>query len=356
MAIRRRESWFEKVFGFAEKSYEATQRMFSVDGETLRSNGNGETFGIGRFTTPSLSELRETAVPAGRAGKLRIGMVGGDVSVQLALQENQWATFQVASQFNALEFVSPAVTPEDGVTGYVRDRTQGPACSIACAPALVYRNYLLPMPSGRAGQSRDDQLDALADLSREVGNTPPGRYFRVRNGYVLATDSGLSSLNAALRQLDLDRLRGSLRVPVHRGVQVTSSRWGSVSVSRKSQVVTQVFCSACSVAYSHNPVDLWEDFAVLVLEAAYEATLWAALATATEHDFAGGSNRVYLTLLGGGAFGNRMAWIATAMKRAIGLFRHVPLDVFIVNYSMVRIPEVNDILTGFEKPTTNKTW
>jgi hypothetical protein len=41
-------------------------------------------------------------------------------------------------------------------------------------------------------------------------------------------------------------------------------------------------------------------FAVLVLEGACEATLWAAAVNAHR----AGSNVVFLTLLGGGAFGN----------------------------------------------------
>ena len=36
------------------------------------------------------------------------------------------ALFQVASQFNLLEMVSPDVTPEHGVSGYAHDLTLGP--------------------------------------------------------------------------------------------------------------------------------------------------------------------------------------------------------------------------------------
>ena len=42
----------------------------------------------------------------------------GDVASKHALPENALATFQVASQFNCLEFVGPSVVPEDGITGY----------------------------------------------------------------------------------------------------------------------------------------------------------------------------------------------------------------------------------------------
>jgi hypothetical protein len=49
-----------------------------------------------------------------------------------------------------------------------------------------------------------------------------------------------------------------------------------------------------------------------VLEAAYEATLLAAVLNARR----GRSNIVLLTRLGGGAFGNDDDWITTAMERA----------------------------------------
>lgn len=64
--------------------------------------------------------------------------------------------------------------------------------------------------------------------------------------------------------------------------------------------------------YSSVPAEVWTPFATLVLEAADEATLWAAVQNAQQ----GGSNRVLLTRLGGGVFGNRDAWIDAAMRRA----------------------------------------
>jgi hypothetical protein len=59
--------------------------------------------------------------------------------------------------------VGPSVTPEDGVTRYECDRTQGPACAIAAGAATIYRNYFAPVGSGH-GQTKDRQIDALAGL------------------------------------------------------------------------------------------------------------------------------------------------------------------------------------------------
>ena len=62
--------------------------------------------------------------------------------------ENAGALFQVASQLNLLEMTGPEVTPEDGVTIYQDDRTQGPACAIAAGAATIYRNYFAPVGGG----------------------------------------------------------------------------------------------------------------------------------------------------------------------------------------------------------------
>jgi hypothetical protein len=65
-----------------------------------------------------------------------------------------------------------------------------------------------------------------------------------------------------------------------------------------------------------------------MLEAAYEATLWAGVRNAQR----GLSNIVLLTSLGGGAFGNDEAWIEAAVRRALKAASNFDLDVRIVSY------------------------
>ena len=79
------------------------------------------------------------------------------------------------------------------------------------------------------------------------------------------------------------------------------------------QLVSQAFCSALPVAYCGYPSSMWRPFAELVLDAAYEATVLAAVLNARR----GASNIVLLARLGGGAFGNDDAWIDAAMRRAL---------------------------------------
>lgn len=99
------------------------------------------------------------------------------------------------------------------------------------------------------------------------------------------------------------------------------------------QTCLQIFCSACPVAYSGVGAPLWEQISRLVLEAAYEATLRAAALAAARHGGADGSRRLFLTLLGGGVFGNRTEWIVEAIAAAAERCAGLDLDVRIVLFS-----------------------
>lgn len=319
-------TWFEQLFGFAEADWPTTRARFSVDGETLHSPGG--SYAIGRFSTPSLAELRHHGRAIGHLGELRVTHEAiGDVLELHALPENQGALFQVASQLNCLEFVGPTVVPEDGVTGYAFDPTQGPACALAAGAATVYRNYLVPMGE-QVGQTRDRQLDDLSDLASLLG--APGAYFTVKNGYSSSDPRRLAALDERLADFDRDELLRAVRIGVQSQVGVTfASRW---TPPPEPTHVSQAFCSAISCAYDSTPLSAWQPLATLVLDAAYEATLWAAIVDAAEGR---GSGKVWLTSLGGGAFGNPREWIAAAISRALAVARGFDLDVRIAHYKRI---------------------
>lgn len=320
--------WFERLTGIREAGYAETRAKLAVDGDRLSSRANGKSYGVGQFEFASLQDLRERVKAGGPLpGRLKIGVVQGDVREMHCLPEYAGALFQVASQFNALEMISPEVTPEHGVTRYERDPTQGPACAIAAGAATIYRNYFVPVASER-GQTADRQLDGLADIGRALGSAikkPVGAFWEMRNGYAICTRDGLDAIAGFLAELeepDRDRLRGLLRIGLHRDVEVTEA------AGKKRPLVSQAFCSALPVSYTRVPVAFWAPFASLVLEAAYEATIWAAVANAQR----GVSNVVLLTSLGGGAFGNDKSWINAAMRRALMTGARFDLDVRIVGY------------------------
>jgi hypothetical protein len=147
----------------------------------------------------------------------------------------------------------------------------------------------------------------------------------MRNGYALSTRTALDAISRHLGELSADQidvLRGKLHVGIHWDVEVTEAP----GLNRPR--VSQAFCSALPVAYSQVPASHWAPFASLVLEASYEATMWAAVLNAQR----GASNIVFLTLLGGGAFGNHGDWIFAALRPALQLTKAFNLDVRLVSY------------------------
>ena len=63
------------------------------------------------------------------------------------------------------------------------------------------------------------------------------------------------------------------------------------------------------------------------LEAAYEGALWAGVLAGAR---AGARAVVYLTGLGLGVFGNKKAWVAAAIARAVGALRAEGADLDVV--------------------------
>lgn len=321
--------WFEKLAGFRESDYVGTRAKFEVVDTQLRSLVNGASYGIGKFELTSLQALREKAeVASPPVGRLKVSIETGNVRLMHRKPANAGALFQVASQFNMLEMTGPSVTPEQGVTRYQSDPTQGPACAIAAGAATIYRNYFVPVGSA-PGQTAERQLDGLADVGETLGkalNVPVESLWRMRNGYALAERAGLDLIARHLGTLDArqtDALRGRLSIGLHWDVEATEAEGGERSL------VSQAFCSAVPVAYSGIAPGHWERFAVLILEAAYEATMWAAVLNAQR----GVSNVVFLTFLGGGAFGNEDRWIHASIRRALKSVAAYGLDVRLVCYS-----------------------
>jgi hypothetical protein len=318
--------WFETLTGFREQSPEQVRKNISIDGEILKSHVNGRELIYGSLETPSLADLRARIVDCqDHSGQISVREEIADVK-QLHMDEsNAGSLFQVASQFNLLEMISQDVTPEQGVDRYEHDRTQGPACAVAAGAGTIYRNYFAEV-NGQVGQTSANQIDCLADLGAALGNSH-GHLWEMRNGYVLATAAGLMEIASKIRsasETDIDDLRKLLRIGVQWHTQVT--------LGDSKHKVTQAYCSALPVAYSQQPTGLWTEFAQLILEASYEATICTAIANYIQT----GNNKVYLTLLGGGAFGNESTWITGAIKRALDLYKHVDLDVVIVSYGRTK--------------------
>lgn len=315
--------WFEKLVGFKEVSWNNVRENLFVDGPNLVSKIDGRSFKYGSLEVPTLGELKNKCSGLNSVeGKINVREIVGDIQELHCSESNENALFQAASQFNLLEMVGPEVTPERGVDGYERDYTQGPACAIACGAGTIYRNYFAPV-NGEEGQTKLNQIDCL-ELIGESLNNEELQLWKMRNGYALVCQEGLLNINAQLSKLseiEREELKGRLKIGLQWNTEVT--------LSESKHTVSQAYCSALPVAYSHLDSFYWESFALVILEATYEATLYAALLNYEKT----GCNKVYLTLVGGGAFGNEFAWIFESLEKTIKKFENTALDVIIVSYS-----------------------
>lgn len=175
--------WFESLVGFREDAYESTRKRLAVEGDELVSLVTDARHGIGSLSMPALSELR--AAPIGARGGRRCAIWWATRASLHSEPEFEGAMFQVASQFNLLEMTGPDVTPDDGVTRYAWDGTQGLACAMAAGAATIFRNYFAPV-DGQIGQTRDRQQDALESLGEALASGATALW-EMRNGWALCT-------------------------------------------------------------------------------------------------------------------------------------------------------------------------
>ena len=329
--------WFEDLFGFTENSPTQVRENLSLNGTRLTSLVNDKSYECGTLEIPTLADLRLSALKELKQSDSRTTFTQIVSNVQDLHTEagNRMAMFQVASQFNLLEMAAPQAIPEDGVGIYEHDYTQGPACAIAAGAGTVFRNYLVPMKN-QTGQSTSRQIDCLADIGESLNNESR-QLWQMQNGYAFASETGLSIIAEHLSNLDaksINLLRSKLRVGIMWDTEVTVGKSTNNSsltpntTPQTSSLVSQVYCSAVPVSYSSEPASAWEPFARLILEATYEATLNAAVLNKSRN----GSNILFLTMIGGGAFGNQPEWIVDAIRRALQLHEDSGLDVRMVSH------------------------
>lgn len=267
-----------------ESVFEVDERGFAVLALEDR------VYSAGRFRTLSVSELRRMASARPERGPSRFSiLLGADPLTDIgALQafDDGGSLFQAASQFNCLEAPGPRVT---AVANYLYDPTQGPRASIGAWPATLLRHYRAP--DGQGGhfvQTDQAQLNLLAAACA------PG-VGQVQSGY-------LSAATVAKPRAFAQRLEAhfeQLQVGLHEDAEVVFGANWDGWVPTPGPHIAQVFTSTLAAGGYGEPVrpgGVWEDIARSCLRAAYLGTLLAARAV--------GRERVVLTLIGGGVFGN----------------------------------------------------
>ena len=285
-----RENWFKQEFGFVESNYtyEQVRNLFEWDSSNfiLKSNCNQKEFYVGPFTTPTIKDLTITYQELSNNSKPKSGLKFQTItnSVQSLINNklNEGSIFQVASQFNCLEMINPLKKPEDGISDYEHDKTQGPACALSCPAATVYRNYFLNYDE-KTKVCR--QINLLENIEKYVNNEE-NQYWVMKNGYSMA-GANFSRLKSDIENkiISSETLMENLKIGIH---------W-QTDVCQNSHRICQVFCSALPVAYNSQNIEEWECFARLILEGFYKGLLLVGGISALQKKK---KVKVFLTLLG----------------------------------------------------------
>lgn len=173
------------------------------------------------------------------------------------------------------------------------------------------------------------------DEVEKLLNNKEEKYFTIRNGYTQSTTEGLTKLSKKFDDMISDgTMKGVLdavKIGVVWDAEAPFEMRYRCCKPGSTQILCQTYCSAVSCAYTSIKNHLWEPLARLALDGAYEATLWAGVINKSRN----GCGDVYLTKLGGGAFGNDDQWIIDAIANAVHALNGYELNVVVVHYSVV---------------------
>lgn len=216
--------------------------------------------------------------------------------------------FQVASNFNGIETIDEEATPEteDFTTNYIYDHTQGPGASVSAGPAAIARVFAAYYDDRNPAQEW-----AQRGLKHQVNMLAGVRdHYRVVNGYVVNFD-GQKDVTQPLpdtSERGLDSIAGKVQLCVHENADVTfGARYYDnddndyMAVLKDPHRINQVFTAAMNLRQGANGKanQMLPDSPIkskALLRASYMGSYLAAINT--------GCESLYLTLIGGGAFGN----------------------------------------------------
>lgn len=279
-----------------------TAFSFDASGHATLRTPDGP-LSAGRFTTPSIAELRASLPRAAQPNhRARLSVLEGadaltDIGTMQATAPDG-VLFQAASQFNCLEAPGPEVVP---VREYVFDPTQGPRASVSALAGTLLRHHAAPAPDGtRFTQSNARCLNLLGDVV-----TPA--LADVRCGY-LSSDAvhDMAGLAAALTAGF-----ASIRVGLHDEIEVSFGHAWNGKVGRPGMRIAQVFTSTVALG-GYGRDDGSADLVAMrrqLQRGAYLGTLLGAASLA--------KHTVVLTLIGGGVFGNPPSAIWEAIGFAL---------------------------------------
>jgi len=346
--LRKRDKYFELVTGIEEKYLmekygngsgeynNIIKKMLIFEGKECIINGN-KKYRAGNLDILSIGELREKTKKLNKKGGGSFSVVIGyntdfnsiyrdkvDIAALQTNEKNKDAVFQIASNFSGLEPICKTDIPENGISKYIYDNTQGPIASISAAPGLIYRMYGIFNNNTNQKdwrQKNNNQINLLHNVSS---------FYPVVNGYV---DLSLCKyLNRPTQNLiDLVEIAFHHNIQTCYGLSYGSDHEVCLD---NSQIINQIFTSSIDLGKSSGNTNyllfdqypgIVTDLTQVLLDAAYEGTIRSC--------WLFDKQTLYLTLIGGGVFNNSLSWIAQSLEKLSSLIIDSGITITLVIYN-----------------------
>ena len=320
---------------YTSKSVELYNIEPKIDKKDIRVTIGNTQYEVGDFSCLSYKDIKAKTGTVLPSDRLTYEYKKGDISeICNEIKQDDMVVVQAASQFNLLEMGNESITPEKGITIYAMDNTQGPRVALSSPAATFFRNYFIFNGKPQISGTQINTLDTLLNNEKiKDWIHPIGEGSIYQNGYYFPRLKGEKPIAIDGIQDIMDE---NLKVGIH---------WNAPSITNPVIRLCQVYCSGLPIrnilamkGRTKAEQDKYKKriapFATALLTSAYKCTLQAAVHKLNAYNPGNKTHRctVYLTAVGGGAFGNDMQWIQEAVTAALAEFEAYPLDVKMIWY------------------------
>ena len=298
---------------------------------------SGVNYAVGDFSCLSKTELKALNKKQIKKGSISYEYVHGDITELLKTDIGEHDVVQAASQFNLLEMGYPGYRPENGISIYTNDGTQGPRVALSSPAGTFFRNYLIFNGKPQRGENfksykqvntlsevledlnikEEDKSPSLSKIDDDakkmiiIGKPSPNMYTYI-NGYAYIN---------FVKDVDEKTLNDTMDKHLRVGIQ-----WNTPDIVNKGKLC-QVYSSALPLSYYTYHGKNIDKLATSILTSTYKCVLEVAISKISESH---PRINVYLTAVGGGVFGNEFAWIQKALINALFEYRTYPLNVKLI--------------------------
>ncbi len=268
------------------------------------------------------------------------GKKAGDVSCLESDPENNGAAFMVASNANALCSVyGVLISPEKLYTDIC---TQEANAVLPTLAAYKDRYEKFGLPSVHKGWVSDsDKQKSLMVFSSALKQAD---VFRYKNGYIAFKKDALSDIQKNFENESIVQMvayHKDASVILNKKLVQGCGRWFYAPKESK-QKIDHIIAAAVNIGENVSNLPggyLCGELLNATNPSAAEAIAKKALKTSYEHAILLAAyhkkQKLFLTLLGAGVFGNRVKWVKEAIIQAIKEHRHLlgAMKIYVIDYS-----------------------